>query len=141
MTKSATLLKVNRKEYIQAALKQPQLFYLTPETIAAKAKIYSYYKELINEPAKNLLSCVRLMSDKHLLAQVLGTMINSQTNEHLHIVTRTRYNDIIGFLKSHPGHYDLVADYRDVVAEKLLKFTKEIEKELNNKVSFKITLR
>lgn len=141
ISEAAERLGVDKKEYVQAALKQPQLFYLAPETVAGKAKIYSYYKELIKEPANNLLSCVRLISDKHLLAQVLGVMINSQTDKNMHVVTRTRYKDIVEFLNNNPAEYNLVADYREGTTEKLLKFAKEVEQELKHKISIKIKIR
>ena len=109
---------------------------MSPETLERKAKIYAYYKELNNIPINNLLECLRLGADKHLLAQVLGVLINQQTDNSMKITASSKYNQIKEFLENNSGKYDLKIHNREIVTENLLEFAKNLEKELLNKVKF-----
>ena len=136
VTESAKRFDIEKKEFVSAALKQPPLFCMSPETLERKAKIYAYYKELNNIPINNLLECLRLGADKHLLAQVLGVLINQQTDNSMKITANTKYNQIKEFLENNSGKYDLKIHNREIVTENLLEFAKNLEKELLNKVKF-----
>ena len=107
VTEAAKRFDIEKKEFVNAALKQPPLFCMSPETLERKAKIYAYYKELNNIHVNNLLECLRLGADKHLLAQVLGVLINQQTDNSLKITASTKYNQIKEFLENNSGKYDL----------------------------------
>ena len=136
ITESANKFKITKKEFTNVALKQPSLFCLSPETLERKVKIYAYYKELNNIPVNNLLECLRLDADKHLLSQVLGVLINQQTNNSIKINYSTKYSQIKEFLEDNSGKYDLKIHNREIVTENLLEFAKNLEKELLNKVKF-----
>ena len=136
ITESAKRFGIEKSKFLEVALKQPSLFSLLPETLERKARIYSYYKELRHQPINNLLECLSLLADKHLLSQVLGVLINQQTEKNVSVVTKTRYNQIKEFLEKNPGSYDLKIHDRKIVTEKLLEFSSQLEKELLNKVKF-----
>ena len=133
---SAKRFDIEKKEFVSAALKRPSLFCLSPDTLERKAKIYAYYKELNNIPVNNLLECLRITADKHLLAQVLGVLINQQTDNSLKITASIKYNQVKEFLENNFGKYDLKIHNREIVTENLLEFAKNLEKELINKVKF-----
>ena len=136
VTESAKRFDIEKKEFVNVALKRPSLFCLSPDTLERKAKIYAYYKELNNIPINNLLECLRITADKHLLAQVLGVLINQQTDNSLKITASTKYNQVKEFLENNSGKYDLKIHNREIVTENLLEFAKNLEKELINKVKF-----
>ena len=136
ITEAAKRFDVEKKEFVNVALKRPSLFCLSPDTLERKAKIYAYYKELNNIPINNLLECLLTTADKHLLAQVLGVLINQQTDNSLKITASTKYNQIKEFLENNSGKYDLKIHNREIVTENLLEFAKNLEKELINKVKF-----
>ena len=89
-----------------------------------------------NQPINNLLECLSLQADKHLLAQVLGVLINQQTEKNVSVTTSTKYNQIKEFLEKNSGSYDLKIQDRKIVTEQLLEFSSRLEKELLNKVKF-----
>ena len=136
ITESAQRFGVIKTKFVEVALKRPTLFSSLPDTLETKARISSYYKELKNQPINNLLECLSLKADKHLLAQVLGVLINQQTEKNVSVVTRTKYNQIKEFLEKNSGSYDLKIHDRKIVTEKLLEFSSQLEKELLNKVKF-----
>ena len=136
VTETAKRFDIEKKEFVNVALKRPSLFCLSPDTLERKAKIYAYYKELNNIPINNLLECLRITADKHLLAQVLGILIDQQTDNSLKITASTKYNQIKEFLENNSGKYDLKIHNREIVTENLLEFAKNLEKELINKVKF-----
>ena len=137
ITASAQRFGVEKSKFVEAALKQPTLFGRLPESLERKARIYSYYKELNNIPVNNLLECLNLKADKHLLAQVLGVLINQQTEKNLSVTTKTKYAQIKEFLENNPGNYDLNIHNRKMVTENILEISKVLEKELLNNVKFK----
>ena len=136
ITESAQRFGVTKTKFIEVALKRPTLFYCLPDTLETKARISSYYKELKNQPINNLLECLSLQADKHLLAQVLGVLINQQTEKNVSVNISTKYNQIKEFLEKNLGSYDLKIHDRKIVTEKLLEFSSQLEKELLNKVKF-----
>ena len=136
ITDSAKRFGVTKTKFIEVALKRPTLFSRLPETLERKARIYSYYKELKNQPINNLLECLSLQADKHLLAQVLGVLINQQTEKNVSVNKSTKYNQIKEFLEKNLGSYDLKIQDRKIVTEQLLEFSNRLEKELLNKVKF-----
>ena len=136
ITDSAKRFGVTKTKFIEVALKRPTLFSRLPETLERKARIYSYYKELKNQPINNLLECLSLQADKHLLAQVLGVLINQQTEKNVSVNKSTKYNQIKEFLEKNLGSYDLKIQDRKIVTEQLLEFSSRLEKELLNKVKF-----
>ena len=136
VTETAKRFDIEKKEFVNVALKRPSLFCLSPDTLERKAKIYAYYKELNNIPVNNLLECLRITADKHLLAQVLGVLINQQTDNSLKITASIKYNQVKEFLENNFGKYDLKIHNREIVTENLLEFAKNLEKELINKVKF-----
>ena len=136
ITDSAKRFGVTKTKFIEVALKRPTLFSRLPETLERKARIYSYYKELKNQPINNLLECLSLQADKHLLAQVLGVLINQQTEKNVSVNKSTKYNQIKEFLEKNLGSYDLKVHDRKIVTEQLLEFSSRLEKELLNKVKF-----
>ena len=138
ITESAKKFGVDKKVFIENALRLPTLFCLLPSTLEQKAKIYAYYKELNNIPVNNLLECLNLRADKHLLAQVLGVLINQQTNVNFHVSANTKYNQVKEFLKKNSGQYNLNIQNREIITDNLLEFAKNLEKELQNKVKFNI---
>ena len=71
-----------------------------------------------------------------MLAQVLGILINQQTDNSIKINTRTKYHQIKEFLENNSGKYNLQIHNREIVTENLLEFAKNLEKELINKVKF-----
>ena len=137
ITASAQRFGVEKTKFVEAALKQSTLFGRLPESLERKARIYSYYKELNNIPVNNLLECLNLKADKHLLAQVLGVLINQQTEKNLSVAAKTKYAQIKEFLENNPGNYDLNIHNRKMVTENILEISKVLEKELLNNVKFK----
>ena len=136
ITESAKRFLIDKTELVKAALKKPVLFCMSPETLERKAKIYAYYKELMNIPVNNLLECLTIAADKHLLAQVLGILVNQQTSNKINVSTCTKYNQIKEFFENNPAKYNLKIHNREIVTENLLEFAKDLEKELMNKVKF-----
>ena len=136
ITESARRFGVEKSKFVNAALRKPTLFYQSPETLERKARIYSYYKELRHQPINNLLECLSFQADKHLLAQVLGVLINQQTEKNVSVNKSTKYNQIKEFLEKNSGSYDLKIQDRKIVTEQLLEFSSRLEKELLNKVKF-----
>ena len=136
ITESAQRFGVIKTKFVEVALKRPTLFSSLPDTLETKARISSYYKELKNQPINNLLECLSLQANKHLLAQVLGVLINQQTEKNVSVNKSTKYNQIKEFLEKNLGSYDLKIHDRKIVTEKLLEFSSQLEKELLNKVKF-----
>ena len=136
ITEDAKRFDIEKKVFVSAALKKPTIFHLSPETLERKAKMYAYYKELNNIPVNNLLECLQLDADKHLLARILGVLINQQTDNSMKINVHSKYNQIKEFLENNSGKYDLKIHNREIVTENLLEFAKNLEKELINKVKF-----
>ena len=140
ITEDAKRFDIEKKVFVSAALKKPTIFHLSPETLERKAKMYAYYKELNNIPVNNLLECLQLDADKHLLARILGVLINQQTDNSMKINVHSKYNQIKEFLENNSGKYDLKIHNREIVTENLLEFAKNLEKELLNKVKFNFTI-
>ena len=101
-----------------------------------KAKIRQYYKELKNKPTQNLLGCLRIEAEKHLLAQVLGILIKQQTGKSFTFSSNPKDSNLKDFLKNNPDEYNLKIPNREIITESLIRYAESLEKELDNKVKF-----
>ena len=136
ISNAAKELGVNKRELLEVALRQPVIFTFSPETLVKKARIYSYYKELKGIKSTNLIDCINFRADKHLLAQVLGLLINQQTDKTFNSVYSTKYEQLKEFLNKNTGNYEFNINYNQGVTENLSEFAKILASELDNKVSF-----